>query len=149
MSFRISVWKAKSMSRSELIRELEVERERIRNEAERRMSALTDTIEVLRNGVPGDSDETGQTRTSAVAPGSDLSVPQMLTKAAQAMADAGKLIITQNSEWVSKATHLYPLAADKLKRGVYVAITSLVKQNVLKRVPGGLSLVDYTPKGTT
>lgn len=124
------------MNLADVISELTSERERIRAEAERRMNALTEAIIVLENQSPAQEAKSPAQEVPAVEqlkPVSGPSVPEVILKAASSMGG----IILDAANLKARAIELFPDHADKIKRGIYVAIPTLIKRGELIRVPGG------------
>lgn len=68
-----------------------------------------------------------------------VSVPDRLKAAADALVTQGKPVFDQK-DLLKTVSAEHPEESEKVKRGLYPAITALIKRGVIKRVPGGFSL---------
>lgn len=124
-----------------LVSMLEEEREAIRDDAERRMSVLTDAIDVIRKSrskpASRSSCEPSSNGDSSDPP--RVTVPQRIITTMQCLAADGKYNPDQR-DVKCRAVSIWPDEADKIKRGIYAGFTWLLKHSKIVRCVGGFCL---------
>lgn len=131
-----------------VIQKLEAEIDRIGLDAQTRIDGLRQAIDIMRGGCPPPAPTAeapaseAETETPAPArakPVHTTSCVARIAEAAQELAACGTQVFDQ-APLLAKAKALHPEEADKLRRGIYHAVSQLITTKVLARVPGGFSL---------
>jgi hypothetical protein len=125
------------MQTKEIIQGLRDEVERIRADAEARMSVIQSAIEQLESPFPPQS--------SSPPAAHRITIPEIIIKAAEALGDC----VLDFKPLKAKAAELFPDQAEKIERGIYPAISSLTGRKLLIKVPGGWKLPKFVPNVVT